>query len=158
MQKLMVRLIATALGAGYSPKGPGTMGSLVALPLVWLIQEWPLQGQGLFWVTVFLLGLWACHQWQAFPGARTDDQRIVIDEVLGMAITLAGISHTPALGVGFVLFRVFDIAKPWPIRALDRWSKRKTGWLGAFGVIADDLAAGLAARLVLEAMLRAQVI
>ena len=85
-----------------------------------------------------------------------DNQNIVVDEVLGMGITLLFWREGwLAMAIGFGLFRLFDSWKPWPIRWVDDWSKvaaknPKTPWAGGFGVMADDLAAGIVALAILE--------
>lgn len=131
-------LIATWFGTGHLPKAPGTWGSLAALPLAWVIAEragpYALMAAG---IAMFCAGIWACgiylrHSREADPGV------IVIDEVAGqmLAVVPAGLDPL-AFTLGFVLFRIFDIMKPWPLGALER------ALPGAAGVMADDVAAGL---------------
>jgi phosphatidylglycerophosphatase A len=121
---------------GLSPVAPGTVGTLGAIPLWWLLRDLPLW---LYLIT--LLGFVAVAVRAAEVAARhwkvSDASPIVIDEVAGYLVAMALVpwSWEGAL-VGFLLFRLFDVAKPWPASALDRW---KTGW----GVVADDLAAGV---------------
>ncbi len=148
-----MRLITTFGYVGTLPKAPGTWGSLVALPFGYLLHLFghaPL----LVAVTVLLfpLGVWAINQ---DPRAAEDDPgEIVIDEVVGQLIALWPLSvglwlmdhpsHIfpwPGAVGGFILFRLFDIWKPWPIRAVDR--------PGAVWIMLDDVAAGIAAALVI---------
>lgn len=136
-------LVATWGGSGLVPKAPGTMGTLAALPLAWL-GVWA----GPAWHLALLVGVtgagwWAtdriCRRWQ-----RHDPGEVVVDEVAGYLLaTLALPLSWPWLGGAFLLFRLLDIAKPWPIGWLDRRVP------GAAGVMADDLAAGLITALLL---------
>lgn len=138
--------IATALGAGLSPIAPGTAGSLVALLPWWFL----LRGLPLGWylavlVAGFLLGVWACGVCDRRLGVH-DQGALVWDEVIGMWITLFA---APApwwwwMPVGFGLFRLFDIWKPWPVRLADRRVH------GGFGVMLDDVVAGVYALIVLQ--------
>jgi phosphatidylglycerophosphatase A len=139
--------IATWFGAGYLAKAPGTWGSLAALPLAWAIQA-TLDAPGLLVATglVFGCGLWATSRFLRESDER-DPSSVVVDEVAGQWLTL--LAAPPTLlgyGLGFLLFRLFDIVKPWPIRAIER----RVG--GALGVMLDDLFAGLCAFLVLMLM------
>lgn len=137
--------IATALGAGLSPTAPGTAGSLVAL-LPWWFQ---LRGLPLGWYAVvlaagFLLGVWACEVSDRRLGTH-DQGALVWDEVVGMWITLlAAPAHWWWMIVGFALFRLFDIWKPWPVR----WADRRVH--GGLGVMLDDVIAGIYALVALQ--------
>lgn len=128
--------IATALGAGFSPVAPGTCGTAAAVPLFWALSHLPVW---LYLVTVG--GLVAAGTFAAAIAGdawrEVDDQRIVIDEVAGYLVTMAVSRPTVhALVAGFVLFRLFDILKPWPAG----WADKKVK--NAFGVMLDDLFAG----------------
>ncbi len=140
----LAALVATVLGVGYSPFMPGTMGTLAAVPLAYVVMAY---GQLALWATtllVTLVGTWAAGRFCRLTG-KHDNQSIVIDEVAGYLLTLALVPRTPAnLVLAFFLFRLFDIAKPWPIRVVDRRVK------GGFGVMADDLLAGLVGAVVLR--------
>jgi phosphatidylglycerophosphatase A len=141
----MAAFISTWFGAGMIAAAPGTWGSIAALPFAWFIQDaW---GQsGLFAATalVFVVGWWASAVFIKADG-RGDPGMIVVDEVAGQWLTLAIAAFAPpsvALYVAaLVLFRFFDILKPWPIRAIERAVP------GALGVMVDDIAAGLVAGL-----------
>jgi phosphatidylglycerophosphatase A len=129
---------ATWFGAGLSPKAPGTVGSAASLvlwgPLVLLDVPW--LARLLAVVAVFFLGVAAAQKVVDVRGE--DPQIVVIDEVAGMGVAL--LFAPPAvwtLIVGFVLFRVFDIAKPWPVS----WADQRVG--GGLGVMLDDIIAGL---------------
>lgn len=130
-------------GAGKSPKAPGTMGSIATLPLCWLLHSY-FGPWGPLWLALltFGLGWWASSVYMKLH-QRDDPSEIVIDEVSGQALLLAfmPLSLTGYV-IGLLLFRLFDILKPWPICWLDRNVK------GAFGVMIDDTAAALFALLV----------
>ena len=137
------KLVATGLGSGYSPFAPGTAGSLVGL-LLFL----PLAGRALWIqlaavVAVTILGVLAGGRLATTLGAK-DPGVVVVDEVAGQWITFLALPMTPVTAVaGFLLFRVMDIVKPWPARALERLP-------GGLGIMADDVAAGVYANLVLR--------
>jgi phosphatidylglycerophosphatase A len=138
--------IATAGGAGFAPKAPGTAGSIVGV-LIYLLME--ALHAGAYYphaiIFFFIVGIWASSRVEHLWGH--DAQRIVIDEVVGQMITFgiaAGRYRLSAfyIALGFGLFRLFDILKPFPIRRLERFK-------GGLGVIADDVGAGLYALAVL---------
>ena len=134
-------MVATACGAGYSPIAPGTAGSLVALLLLWLI---PFSRPALiaFFLVVTIAGTWAAHAAEPALGEK-DPGAIVIDEVAGMTLSVLLVPLTlPALLAAFVLFRIFDIVKPFP-------ANRAQALPGGFGVMVDDLIAGLYALVIL---------
>ena len=132
--------IATAGGAGFLPKAPGTAGSVVGV-LAYLGIEGLQAGAYYLHAIIFFLvvGTWASYRVEALYGH--DCQRIVIDEVIGQMITFAaaaGRFQLPAIYIllGFGLFRLFDITKPFPLRRMETLK-------GGVGVIADDVGAGL---------------
>ena len=138
--------IATAGGAGFSPVAPGTAGSVVGVAIYLLIEA---MHAGAYYphaiIFLFVVGIWASSRVEHLWGH--DAQRIVIDEVVGQMITFgiaAGRYQLSAFYVflGLVLFRLFDIKKPFPIRRLERLK-------GGLGVVADDVGAGLYALAVL---------
>lgn len=145
--------IATASGAGLFPIAPGTAGTVAALPVVYFTIGWPVESRLLFWVLMTFAGTWAAKVVDEAMETK-DNQNIVIDEVIGFGI--ASWTIGPWLGVekstlswvtAFLLFRFFDGVKPPPIRQVDRWSHSQphspwSGWLGGFGVNADDIVAG----------------
>jgi phosphatidylglycerophosphatase A len=129
--------VATWFGCGLMPKAPGTMGTLGAVPLYLLaVRGGPLG------VAVAALGITAVGIWAASVVARElgtkDPQRVVVDEVAGMLITMLPMRALSwrAVAIGFVLFRLFDTTKPWPIRRLERLP-------GGWGIVLDDVGAGL---------------
>lgn len=143
----LVLALATWGGVGYLPGMPGTWGTLAALPLWWALGQLGPLGYGLGVATVMGLALWVAGPAQEYLG-QEDHPAIVIDEVVGLLITLAGLPliWQNAL-LGFVIFRVLDILKPFPIRLLSR------GPSGGLEVVADDVAAGVLARLILEVVI-----
>ena len=95
-------------------------------------------------IGLFIIGWWATWEWSKNV-QQPDSQKIVIDEVLGYMLAMGTLPRTGAtLLVQFILFRIFDALKPPPIRQFDQWGKRfPIGWIQSFGVIFDDLMAGL---------------
>ncbi|MDX1974058.1 MAG: phosphatidylglycerophosphatase A [Rickettsiales bacterium] len=131
--------IATWFGSGLSPKAPGTMGSLAALPFAYVIQtQWGNEALFLSALLVFLIGWWASMRYlRAFP-EKTDPGAIVVDEVAAQWLLLAVLFPTwQSYLVGFILFRIFDIRKTWPVSWFDSNVK------GALGVMIDDVVAAL---------------
>ena len=135
--------IATGLGAGYFPVAPGTAGSVVGLALVVALRQTPLDSAGLgislaaLAVVVFALGVWAAGKAEKYFG-RVDPGQVVIDEVLGQIITFIAAPRISRVGLiaGFILFRFFDIVKPFPARRAERFP-------GGWGIMLDDGVAGL---------------
>ena len=143
--------IACGFGSGLSPFAPGTAGSLAAL-LPWLVlRELPLPYHALVIVAAFALGVWAC-EWTVRRLRVADPGAVVWDEFVGQWIALLPLLWLRADGLwifaGFILFRTFDIAKPWPVS----WADAKVG--GGFGVMLDDAIAGAYAALALMLGLR----
>jgi phosphatidylglycerophosphatase A len=144
-------VIATAGGAGFAPKAPGTAGSIVGV-LIYLLIEALRIGAYYPRVIIFFLivGIWASSRVENLWGR--DSSRIVIDEVVGQMITFgiaAGRYQLSAvqIALGFGLFRLFDIVKPFPIRRLERLK-------GGLGVVADDVGAGIYALAVLTVVVQ----
>jgi len=134
----LAKIVATALGAGYAPRAPGTCGTAVAVPLAWALASLPMWQFGLFTAALTLLGV-ACAARADRAWGTEDNQRIVIDEVAGYLVTVLPVdrSRWAPLAVGFVIFRALDIVKPPPIRWLDEHLP------GGWGVVMDDVAAGV---------------
>ncbi len=146
MTRLAV-FVATVAYCGYVPIAPGTVGSAAGL-LVYLLVWWtdsPWVEAGLI-VAVFAVGVWAATTAERYFGG-VDPGQVVIDEVLGMLITLAfipvGLSGALA---GFVLFRIFDVIKPYPAARFEHWH-------GGLGVMADDAMAAVYANLSLRLLM-----
>ena len=158
MQKLKrfwITFIATAGGAGLAPKAPGTMGTLVAVPIVMVTRHWSQPCYFSLFLVIFFAGWWASLEWSRNV-KEPDSQKIVIDEVLGYLVAMGAFPRENSiLFIQFVLFRLFDVVKPYPIRQLDRYGKRfPIGPWQSLGVILDDLIAGLFAWAVLALALR----
>ena len=139
-------LLATWAGCGYFPKGPGTVGSLGAIAVAWLIVgpgKWPVPALAGAAALLLLPAVWAsgraCQYWQ-----QKDAQRVVVDEVIGQWITLVAAPHVgwKYWAAAFAAFRIFDIWKPFPARLAERLP-------GGWGVVADDLVAGFYGAVVL---------
>ena len=136
-------LIATALGAGYAPFAPGTVGSAVGL-LLWIVLPHILWVQIAAIVLVTLAGCWAGTVAAEHFG-RDDPGQVVIDEVAGMMVTVLLVPASGAvwLIVAFLLFRAMDIVKPYPANRLEALH-------GGVGIMADDLMAGVYANVALK--------
>ncbi|MBS3921236.1 MAG: phosphatidylglycerophosphatase A [Deltaproteobacteria bacterium] len=138
-------ILATGFGVGYSPIAPGTLGTLLAIPIYYFLSEMSSPLYELTLITFFFLSCWISGQAQQYFGKK-DDQRIVIDEMMGFFITMLWVTKTPLfILVGFFLFRFFDIFKPFPIR---RFEKVR----GGFGVVLDDVMAGIFANIILHVL------
>ena len=137
--------IAAGFGAGFSPKAPGTVGSLAALlPWWFLMKDLPLPAYLAVLAAGFGIGVWAAH-WVITRTGIEDPSLVVWDEYIGMWITLLmAPAGWPWMVVAFVLFRIFDIAKPWPVS----WADEKVH--GGFGAMLDDVIAGVYALLALQ--------
>ncbi len=143
--------LAFGFGSGTLPKAPGTWGSLVALPFVPLWQLLPDWGYWLLLGVAMLFGCWLCGKVARDLGVH-DHEGIVWDEMVGIWITLWLVPEGWYwLLAGFVVFRVMDIAKPWPIS----WVDRKVH--GGLGIMLDDVLAGVAAWLVMQGLVWALV-
>ena len=145
--------LATVLGAGFAPVAPGTAGALVSVG-VWLILQrwfpmalhWPTHAVWLVIVTA--VGIWASTRAEMSLGA-TDPKQVVIDEFIGQQIAYFGLAPLgwKSLLLGFLLFRLFDVWKPFPIR---QSQELKGGW----GIVVDDVLAGVYAVIVLALVRR----
>jgi len=141
--------LATGFGAGKIPKAPGTFGTVVAVPLVLVLQPLGLWPYVLMAGILALLGIVICGQAAIRMGVH-DDPAIVWDEIVGYTLTMIAVPvSVSGLLAGFVLFRLFDIFKPWPIS----WLDRKIG--GGLGIMLDDIAAAAVANLILQGFILA---
>ena len=137
-------LLATGFGIGYSPVAPGTLGTLVAIPIYYFLSEIPSPLYEITLIGFIFLSVWISEKAEIFF-VKKDDQRIVIDEIVGFLITMLWIPKTTRfIIIGFILFRFFDILKPIPIRRIERKFK------GGFGVVLDDVVAGVYANIILR--------
>jgi len=137
-------LLATGFGSGLSPFMPGTVGSVAAIPFWWLMTFLPLQLYSLVVLVGISVGVYLCHRTARDMGVH-DHGSIVWDEFIGMWITLMAIPVLNGWWVlaGFVIFRIFDIWKPWPIRWFDK------NVHGGMGIMVDDIIAGVVSAAVL---------
>ncbi len=136
-------LLATWGGMGRSPVAPGTVGTLGAVPLWFLLHPLPLWSYLAATILLLLAGGIAASKAEEALGSR-DHPAIVVDEVVGFLVTMAAVDPSPwTVLLGFALFRSMDILKPPPIRWLERRLR------GGAGVMADDVLAGLYARALL---------
>ena len=146
--KYFFLLLATGFGVGYSPVAPGTLGTLVAILVYCFLSAIPSPIYEITLVGFFFFSVWISENAERFFGKK-DDQRIVIDEVIGFLITMLWVPKTLSFVIiGFLLFRFFDILKPFPIRRLEK------GFKGGFGVVLDDIVAGVYANIILRLLFR----
>ncbi|MDX1342839.1 MAG: phosphatidylglycerophosphatase A [Reinekea sp.] len=139
-----VHFLAFGFGSGAAPKAPGTFGTLAAIPVFLLLAYLPLWAYLVVLVLAFALGVYLCGQASEDMGVH-DHGGIVWDEFVGFWITMIALPvHWAWIIAGFVLFRFFDIIKPWPIGWLD---KRVHGGLG---IMIDDVIAGIFALAILQ--------
>lgn len=146
------RLIATVGFIGYAPLAPGTMGSLAGALVFFLLPPYLAPGPFVIvLLALFAIAVWSAQQMAAArhsDSGKIDPQEVVIDEVMGMAVTLAFLPLSwKTIGLGFLLFRLFDVAKPFPVRRLE---KLPGGW----GIVMDDVMAGVCANVSLRIILR----
>ncbi len=152
MEKL-AKFLGTSFGVGLIPGAPGTYGALVALPFIWGFHHFSSS-----WVTynyiliasialTYFVGVWACGK--VVPTWGHDPSKIVIDETCGMFITMLAIEFNFLhLVIGFILFRVFDILKPFGIRKIDQITSTN------HTVMLDDVLAGIYANVVLQVLIK----
>lgn len=142
--KTLVEWLATWFGLGRMPVVPGTFGTLGAIPVVYafaLLGPLPYMIATLVFI---MFSIWVSHLFEAI-NREHDSSCIVIDEVAGFLVTMTWVPLTPQFWVaGFLLFRIFDMLKPFPISVLDQRVK------GGLGTVIDDIAAGLVANVILQ--------
>lgn len=143
-------LIATCGYVGFAPVAPGTFGSAAGVVLVYLVRGFDAGPwvEPILIVALFAAGVWAAASTER-QLAKTDPGPVVIDEVVGMLITVMWIPVTP-LGAlaGFLVFRVLDVVKPWPSRQFESLH-------GGFGIMADDVMAGVYGQLLMRGLVLA---
>lgn len=143
-----VHFFAFGFGLGCFPKAPGTFGTLAAIPLYLLLQPLSIVPYTLTLLGGFVVGIWLCERVAQDLGVH-DHPSIVWDEIIGYLVTM--IVAPPGwvwIVLGFVLFRFFDILKPWPIRPVDRRLR------GGIGIMLDDVLAAVYAWLILQTLAR----
>jgi phosphatidylglycerophosphatase A len=143
----LIMLIATGLYSGYLPKAPGTWGSLVGLLLVYLFHNFSLASYLAVAGGLFVVGSFAAGEVEKILDNR-DPGVVVIDEIVGMLVTMTAVPLTPfTLLVGFILFRIFDIVKPFPVNIFDQ------RFHGGLGIMLDDVVAGIYSLIALNLVL-----
>ena len=138
--------LATLGPIGHFPKAPGTWGSMAAMVAApWLFLPLPVWGRMATLALVLILGTWVCSRAEDIMGKK-DPGCVIIDELFGQWLTLLFFSAMPIwnLGLAFILFRIFDIFKPWPVK----WAEDT--FPGGLGVMLDDGVAGLYAMVCLH--------
>jgi phosphatidylglycerophosphatase A len=142
LNEKLITFLATGFGSGLSPFAPGTMGTLVGVVICLLCLPLPWPMRFLIVIALSALSIYVSGQAEKIY-KKKDDQRIVIDEIVGFQITMLPVAiNVLNLFAGFVLFRIFDILKPFPIGNLQRLP-------GGWGVVIDDVAAGIYAGAVM---------
>ena len=148
---MIARLLATWFGCGYAPRAPGTAGSLAAIAIAWVLHEHAAVPPVWFAVFGILLtgpAIWAADVTAKATGLK-DPQIVVVDEVAGQWITVAGAGYSQLNWMGwiaaFLLFRALDIWKPPPVRQLERFD-------GGVGIVLDDLMAGVYGAIILAVL------
>jgi len=146
-KRSIILFLATGAYSGYIPFAPGTWGSLVTIPLCLALSFFAWYTQ-LFIILLFLpIAAWISGEAEVYLGQK-DPGAIVIDEIAGMLITLAFVPFTFVNAIiGFLLFRIFDIFKPYPI------SKAETYFKNGTGILMDDVIAGVFAHVILEILI-----
>jgi len=135
--------IAQGAYSGRAPIAPGTAGTVVGVLLYLLFKDLGTPGYGAACISVIAIGTWAAGHADRMFGTK-DDSTIVIDEIAGFLVALFIIPFTwGSVAAGFLIFRAFDIVKPWPLRRLERIP-------GGLGVMLDDLGAGVYTNIVLQ--------
>lgn len=143
----VANFFALGFGLGLAPKAPGTFGTLLGLPLL-MVMPAQLGSYLLVVLVLFAFGVWCCDVCTRYLGVH-DHGAIVWDEVVGYLITMVALPVSwPWMLAGFVVFRFFDIIKPWPISWLDRRVH------GGLGIMVDDVLAGVFAAITLQLVYR----
>ena len=128
--------LALGAGLGLAPRAPGTFGTLLGIPLLFLMPP-SLAGYLAVLLVLSVIGVWCCHQCAQDLGVH-DHPGIVWDEVVGYLITMIAVPRSALwIVIGFAMFRLFDILKPWPISWIDRQVH------GGLGIMLDDMLAAL---------------
>ena len=139
-QKSMHFWFATWFGTGLAPKAPGTVGTLATLPLHFLLLQLPTAAHLIFLIGFVGIATWSANRLAADMQMK-DPQIVVVDESAGVLIALFLMGPTTLWTViaAVVLFRLFDMTKPWPISAVEKWQP------AGVGIMADDVVAGIVA-------------
>jgi phosphatidylglycerophosphatase A len=142
-----IHFLAFGFGSGLSPIAPGTVGTLAVIPIYLLMQPLSLFYYGVLVLFITLIGIWICGESSKRLGVH-DHKGIVWDEFAGYLITMFAAPFAwQWIIIGFLLFRLFDIWKPWPIRPIDE----NLG--GGLGIMLDDVLAGVFAAIILQILI-----
>ena len=143
----VAKVISSGFFVGYIPVASGTFGSLWVVVLYFLFPDFfSFSGICVLWIVLFFLGVWAASRSELFWG--NDPGKVVIDEIVGMFVTIGFLSlNFKIVWLGFFLFRILDIVKPPPARWLEKFP-------GGWGIMADDVLAGVYANIVLQVLIR----
>jgi len=147
LRKKTITFLSSGCLLGHMPFAPGSFGTLAGLPICWLLSRMDSPVSFLLIGLAIPFAIWIAGKAERIIGKK-DPGVIVIDEIVGMLLALAGLPfNVTTAGLGFVLFRVFDITKPFPISYLERRFK------GGTGIVLDDVAAGIIANITLRLIL-----
>lgn len=151
-----IHFLAFGFGSGLSPYAPGTVGTLAAIPIVWVMMTLSAPAYVVVSVLCFAVGIWLCGKTSADMGVH-DHSGIVWDEFVGLMVTMfAAPLGWMWLVLGFFLFRFFDVVKPWPVSIADKKIS------GGLGIMLDDVLAGLYAlgclQLIVHLMEQGQIV
>ena len=144
----LIIIIATGFYSGYLPKAPGTWGSLVGLVLFFLLHSLNLEMYLAVVAGIFFVGTFAAGEAEKIMD-RQDPGLVVIDEIVGILVTMIAVPATPlTMVLGFILFRIFDIFKPFPVGLVDQ------RFHGGLGIMLDDIVAGIYSLIILQLLVR----
>lgn len=151
MKDKLITFIATGAYVGFSPRAPGTLGTLWGVAVVWLLSGHDIYWNGAAIAAVTLVSIYIAHDAARILGSK-DPKCVVIDEVCGIMVAsfMLPWGFKSAI-LAFILFRFFDILKPWPVSLIDR----DVG--GGLGIVLDDVAAGVYANIGTQIIIRAAV-
>jgi len=142
-----IHFLSFGFGSGYMPVAPGTFGTLAAIPVFLWLSQFDTLNYVVILSVMFMAGVWFCSYTSRALGVH-DHKAIVWDEIVGYLITMLMTAPSwQTVCAGFVLFRLFDIWKPWPINLLDQHVH------GGLGIMLDDVLAGIYAALVLQLLM-----
>ena len=148
---VQVKMLATWFGCGRAPRAPGTVGTLGAIPLVWVFAQFGNYGYMLATMTFVVVSIWIAQAYEDTWATEHDAPEFVMDEVAGFLVAMTWVPLTWQFWLlGFVVFRVLDAAKPFPIS----WVDRKVP--GGVGAVADDLVAGILTNVLLQYALHSE--
>lgn len=148
LRKKIILFLSSGCLLGNMPFAPGSFGTLAGLPICWLLSSVDSSISFILIALAIPFAIWVAGEAEQIL-EKKDPGAIVIDEIVGMVLTLAGLPfNATTAGLGFVLFRVLDITKPFPIGFLERRFK------GGTGIVLDDVAAGVIANITLRIILQ----